>query len=131
MDKSPNWITVDRYFHPTEAHIAAGKLKSEGIPVFLLGVNHASANWLLSNALGGIQLQVPKDFIEDARKLLAETVDVENDDERCPRCGFTDSSSMNNSRKVAFLAVHLFSIPLPWQTRRRHCHSCGAEWSSD
>lgn len=34
----PNWTTVDRFFHPTDAHIAAGKLKSEGIPVFLFSV---------------------------------------------------------------------------------------------
>ena len=129
--QSPGWTTVDRYFHPTEAHIAAGKLESEGIPVFLLGINHASANWLLSNALGGIRLQVPKNFVEDAKQLLSETVEIGDEGEMCPRCGSTESSPMNNSRKVAFLAVHLFSIPLPWQSRRRHCDSCGAEWRSD
>ncbi len=130
-DRSPNWTTIDRYFHPTEAHIAAGKLESEGIPVFLLGINHASANWLLSNALGGIRLQVPQDYVEEAKHLLSETVDIDEDGETCPRCGSVDLSTMNNTRKVAFLAVHLFSIPLPWQSRRRHCDSCGAEWSSD
>ncbi|MDJ0792746.1 MAG: DUF2007 domain-containing protein [Woeseiaceae bacterium] len=130
-EQSPNWTTVDRYFHPTEAHIAAGKLEAEGIPVFLLGINHASANWLLSNALGGIRLQVPEDFVEDAKQLLAEIVAIDEDREICPRCGSADSSPMNNSRKIAFLAVHLFSIPLPWQSKRRHCDSCGAEWISE
>lgn len=130
-EQPPNWTTVDRYFHPTDAHIAAGKLESEGIPVFLLGINHASANWLLSNALGGIRLQVPEDYIEDARKLLSETVAFDKDGEKCPRCGSADSSPMNNTRKIAFLAVHLFNIPLPWQSRQRHCDSCGKEWSSD
>ena len=66
--QEPNWTTVDRFFHPTDAHIAAGKLESEGIPVFLLGINHASANWLLSNALGGIRIQVPAKYVDDARK---------------------------------------------------------------
>jgi len=124
-----NWTTVDRFFHPTDAHIAAGKLESEGIPVFLLGINHASANWLLSNALGGIRLQVPASYVDDARQLLAQIAEPSNDGEdKCPECGGSDISAMSNSRKVAFLAVHLFSIPIPWRTNRRHCQSCGAEW---
>ena len=124
-----NWTTVDRFFHPTEAHIAAGRLKSEGIPVYLLGINHASANWLLSSALGGIRLQVPAAYVDDARRFLAQIVKPSDDDEdRCPDCGGKDTSAMSNSRKIAFLAVHLFSIPLPWHKNRRRCLSCGAEW---
>jgi len=133
QDKSqdPNWTTVDRFFHPTDAHIAAGKLESEGIPVFLLGINHASANWLLSNALGGIRLQVPANLIDDARQLLTEIAEPsEHGESECPKCGATDTTAMSNSRKIAFLAVHLFSIPLPWQSNRRHCQSCGAEWAT-
>ena len=124
-----NWTTVDRFFHPTDAHIAAGKLESEGIPVFLLGINHASANWLLSNALGGIRLQVPANQVDDARQLLAQIAEPSDVGEiECPECGGWDTTAMSNSRKIAFLAVHLFSIPLPWNKNRRHCQTCGAEW---
>lgn len=123
------WITVDRFFHPTVAHIAAGKLESEGIPVFLLGINHASANWLLSNALGGIRLQVPASHEDAARQLLAQIAGPgDNGETDCPKCGGMETTAMSNSRKIAVLAVHLFSIPLPWRTNRRHCQSCGAEW---
>jgi len=129
--QEPNWTTVDRFFHPTDAHIAAGKLESEGIPVFLLGINHASANWLLSNALGGIRIQVPAKYVDDARKILAEIAKPsERDGPVCPQCGSSDTSAMSNSRKIAFLAVHFFSIPWPWRSDRRHCQSCGAEWES-
>lgn len=127
--QKPKWTTIDRFFHPTDAHIAAGKLQSEGIPVFLLGINHASANWLLSNALGGIRLQVPASHVDDARQLLAQIAKPNDEGEsECPECGGSDTTAMSNSRKIAFLAIHLFSIPLPWQTNRRHCQSCGAEW---
>jgi predicted RNA-binding Zn-ribbon protein involved in translation (DUF1610 family) len=127
--RNSNWTTVDRFFHPTDAHIAAGKLESEGIPVFLLGIHHASANWLLSNALGGIRLQVPAGRVEDARRLLAQIAGPIHESEfACPECGGSDTTAMSNSRKIAFVAVHLFSIPLPWQANRRHCQSCGAEW---
>ena len=129
ISQNPNWTTVDRFFHPTVAHIAAGKLESEGIPVFLLGINHASANWLLANALGGIRLQVPASHVDDARLLLAQMAGPGDEGEiECPECGGSDTTAMSNSRKIAFLAVHLFSIPLPWRTNRRHCQSCGAEW---
>ena len=129
--QNPNWTTVDRYFHPTDAHIAAGKLESEGIPVFLLGINHASANWLLSNALGGIRLQVPSSYVDDARRLLEQVAAPDEDGEfTCPACGGSDTTAMSNSRKIAFLAIHLFSVPLPWQGNRRHCQSCGAEWET-
>lgn len=127
--QDPNWTTVDRFFHPTEAHIAAGKLKSEGIPVFLLGINHASVNWLISTALGGIRLQVPADFVDEARQLLTQIAGpIERGEPECPECGGSDTTAMSNSRKIAFLAVHLFSIPVPWQSDRRHCQSCGADW---
>ena len=129
-ERPPNWTTVERYFHPTEAHIAAGKLESEGIPVYLLGINHASANWLYSNALGGIRLQVPADYVEAAKQLLSGIVEIQPDGEHCPRCGSVETSSMSNSRRIALLSVHLFSLPLPWQSRRRHCESCGYEWDS-
>ncbi len=123
------WTTIDRFFHPTDAHIAAGRIESEGIPVFLLGINHASVNWLISNALGGIQVQVPANYAEEARAILAEVAEHQAEqDDLCPKCGSVETSAMSNSRKVAFLAVHLFSIPVPWRNARRHCQACGYEW---
>ena len=121
-------MTIDRFLHPTDAHIAAGKLESEGIPVFLLGINHASAFWLLSPALGGIQLQVPLDYVEDAKQLLSETFEDEDEELACPNCGSTESSAMNNSRRIAIFALHIFNVPLPWLANRRHCDKCATEW---
>lgn len=134
MESEPQdvqWTTVDRFFHPTDAHIAAGRLRSDGIPVFLLGINHASVNWLLSNALGGIRLQVPAHFVDEARVILADTTQAGSEqNDLCPRCGSSDTSAMSNSRKIAFIAIHLFSLPLPWRNSRRHCQACDAEWST-
>jgi hypothetical protein len=44
----PNWTTVDRFFHPTDAHIAAGKLESEGIPADLRHCQSCGAEWKAS-----------------------------------------------------------------------------------
>ena len=123
-------MTVDRYFHPTEAHIAAGRLTSEGIPVNLLGINHASMNWLIAQALGGIRLQVPAGFVDAAREILASEVVIEEaDDESCPKCGSIDTTAHTDSWKISLLAVHLLNIPIPWRRDRRKCNQCAATWA--
>lgn len=130
MNTDPKtFVTIDRFFHPTEAHIAAGVLQAEGIPVHLLGINHASANWLVTGALGGIQLQVPAEFAALSRKLIADVQPLDDPEiNRCPNCGSLDISSTSGSWKLAFLAVHLFSIPLPWRKDRKRCQDCRSEW---
>ncbi len=127
----PQWVTIERYYHPTDAHIAAGRVESEGIPVFLHGINHASANFWLANALGGIQLQVPAEFAATARSALQESREIASEyAERCPQCGGNDVGVASNSWKIAFFAVHLLSVPVPWRKERRHCTTCGAEWEA-
>lgn len=64
-------VTVARYIDVTEAHIAAGLLESEGVPVHAIDVNHVSANPLLGIGLGGVRLQVPISFEHRAREVLA------------------------------------------------------------
>lgn len=67
---SETLVTIGKYLDVTEAHIAAGLLQSEGIPVYPLDINHASTNPLLGIGLGGVRLQVPARFEEQARRLL-------------------------------------------------------------
>ena len=124
-----DWVTIDRYFHPTEAHISAGRLEAEGIPVFLLGINHASTNWLITTAIGGIQVQVPADMAADARAILAEIDKARHDEEiSCPLCGGSKLAPPDTRWRISFLSLHLFSIPLPWKWDKRRCLDCSAEW---
>lgn len=125
-------VTVESYLHPTEAHIAAGRVRAEGIPVHLHGINHVSANWLIANALGGIRLQVPAQHVAHAKEILATDVHFEPPDlDVCPACGSTDTTTHSTAWKISFLAVHLLNIPLPWSKNRRRCQACGNSWSGD
>lgn len=127
-------VTVDRYLHPTDAYIAAGRLESEGIPVFLLGINHASANWLITNALGGIRLQVPFEYVEDARSILSIEATYQDDEavaDRCPGCGGTNTTVHSTAWKFSLLAIHLLSVPIPWGKDQRQCDDCGHTWKPD
>jgi hypothetical protein len=124
------WTTIDRFFHPTEAHIAAGRLMAEGIPVNLLGINHVSANWLLANALGGIHLQVPLQYVDVSRDILSSAATVEEpDSEKCPKCGSRDTTSHTTAWKLSLLAIHLFNFPLPLRKGGRRCEECCAAWT--
>ena len=125
-----SWVTIEHFYHPIEAHIAAGRLKSEGIPVFLHGINHATANWLITTALGGIRLQVPGNAVGEAKEILAASFSTETAEEKCcPVCGSGNTSVLSGSWRIALLAIHLFSIPLPWKKNRRFCSDCQNEWS--
>jgi hypothetical protein len=64
-------ITIARYSLAIEAHIARAKLESEGIPAFVADEHTITADWLYSNAMGGVRLQVPDACVEQARTILA------------------------------------------------------------
>lgn len=53
------------------AHIAMGRLQTEGIPCWLADENLVQTDWLYSIAVGGIKLQVEPDYAERARRVLA------------------------------------------------------------
>ena len=44
--------------YPADAQIIKGKLESEGVSVFLLDENTLNSDPLISNAIGGVKLQV-------------------------------------------------------------------------
>ena len=129
-EKAEQLLTVGRFFNPIEAQIAAGLLESEGIPVVLLSINHVSVYWLMANALGGIQLQVPAGLAEKAQQILAEQEsEAGTGDDLCPKCGSPSEPARSNTWRISVLAVHLIAVPLPWRRARRRCQACRHEWS--
>ena len=64
-------VTIAVYVSPHEAGMAKGELEAYGIPAFVADEFAIGANPLLSNALGGIKVQVPAKFVEEARQILS------------------------------------------------------------
>ncbi len=64
--------TVASFSFPHEAHIARAKLESESIPATLADEHTIAMQWLYSNALGGVKVQVPTPFAERAIEILAQ-----------------------------------------------------------
>lgn len=121
-------VTVGSYSFPYEAHLARAKLESEGIPAFVADEHTINMQWLYSQALGGVKVQVPEDFAEQARELLEEDLaqrPIEQELINCPQCGACEFAYLVRGKRVAYLLFWLLGFPL-WRVRRqRECRVCG------
>lgn len=80
-------ITIARFDNPVTANIAKARLDAAGIPALLADEHTVSMNWLLSNAIGGVRLQVPDEYAVRAMDLLEEDLSDE-----VPDSGIDDGS---------------------------------------
>jgi hypothetical protein len=77
-----NLVTVAKCSLPGEAHAIRMRLESEGIPVFLFDEFTITMDWLLSNAIGGVKVQVPDHSLARARQILGIMEEEEQEAER-------------------------------------------------
>lgn len=132
-------VTVATFSFPHEAHIARGRLEALGIPAIVLDEHTVNMDWLYSNAMGGVRLQVPDAFVAQAEAALDDDEPLELADIPaeelgpppaplyCPHCGGVLGESYRSGRRPALLTWLVFGFPLwPVQEQRR-CTACGAE----
>lgn len=111
------FTTVAHYHDPIEAHIARGLLASQGIDAHLGDEHLMMANWEWRLAVGGVKLRVPAEQAQRAGDVLraAEQGDyvLEEDPSETAALQLPDRES--RSSRLAWIALMLFSIPLPWR----------------
>jgi len=134
---SPSLVTLQHFRDIPEALLAKGKLESAGIDCILADGNLVRMDWLLSNAIGGIRLQVRQQDLEFARALLDEPIPPEFQDEdlgetflqpRCPRCYSLDIGFEKLNRFWTYGLWLLLSVPIPIRKANWKCYTCGVEW---
>ncbi|WP_339667846.1 DUF2007 domain-containing protein [Dasania marina] len=124
-------ITISTYSFPYEAQIARAKLDSEGVPAFVADEQTINMQWLYSNAMGGVRLQVPADFVEIAKEILSEdcseelTERVDSEFIPCPVCGSNKTEYYQFGRRWAFLAFIVINFPLFPIKSGIKCKECG------
>ena len=106
-----------------DVQIIKGKLESEGIPVFLRDENTLNSDPLISNAIGGVKLQV---YAKDKEKAIAVynevrayAIDTNGDPIKCPNCK-AEKSEAYYERKTIFHKLFPF-----FEKRKYKCLSCG------
>ena len=133
----PSLVTIQHFRDIPEALLAKGKLESAGIDCVLADGNLVRMDWLLSNAIGGIRLQVPKHDLESAQAVLEEPIPPEFGEEelgeayvqpRCPRCCSLDFGFEKIDRFWTYGLWLLLSFPIPIRKGSWKCYTCGIEW---
>ena len=135
------FTTVAAYTDPIEAQLALGLLQAEGIPARLDDTGTAIANWEWRLAIGGMRLRVPDAQVVHARRVLAaleageyalddtfpadgagpaaEHAASRDDDARDAHAAALEAPFRESrSSRLAWAALMLFGIPLPWRRRR-------------
>lgn len=97
------------------------KLEGSGIEAFIADETLVSLNWLYSNAIGGIRLQVK----EEEKERALEILEMEPSEEglvQCPNCG----SQKIKYRKIGPAAAICLIIGfiLPVGTNKLDCQDC-------
>jgi hypothetical protein len=130
-------ITVATYSFPYEAEISRATLESNGIMAFVADAHTINMQWLYSNAMGGVRVQVQRKNFEAARLILntdysslveseIENDEAENDgaEYKCSKChGITEPYT--KGKKTAFLVFFLLGFPLFFYQHGVKCKSCG------
>ncbi len=113
-------ITIANFSHAIEAHLSKMRLESEGIECFIADEFTVAANWLFSNAIGGVKLNVKESDVEGALEVLQQApvdmdtvdvgVEVEEDEPRCPECSSPDIHYERFSRRVVLLSIGIRTL---------------------
>ncbi len=113
--------TVAAFSTPTEAHLLVARLTSAGIAAAVRDEFTVTFNWLLSNAIGGVKVEVP-DEDYDAARAIAVMPPTEDALLRCPYCGSSDTSVRVLSVFRALCMI--LKLPIPMTVAVVDCHAC-------
>lgn len=75
-----DWKTVASYPTSFEANLAKARLEEEGIRVFVANAAMVDTAWHLSNATGGVRVEVPRSDVTRAGGILAHKGKVPHDE---------------------------------------------------
>lgn len=117
------FYTLGAFEYAADVQVIKGKLESEGVPVFLRDENTLNSDPLISNAIGGVKLQVyTKDkerAIEIYNEIRAYAVDDRDKPIICPNCKAQKSESYYERNGIFYKLFPFF------EKRKYRCLKCG------
>ena len=131
------FVNIARFQYSSEAQTVKGKLQSEGIQVFLVDQVLIDTDPLVSQAVGGIKLNVYTEDEERARAILKEIESYSLDDEGkpvvCPKCESARVKVYTHIKDVRSFLAFLFSfltfaLPIHYKYDY-HCENCEENFS--
>lgn len=141
------WVTLMTFTYPHESYVIRGVLQAAGIETFLKDEITVQVDNFLSNAVGGIQLQVISGQVDNAREVLmlngylddkgkpvvekkhVEVLDMEQQDGTlCPFCKSENTTETKTASMVTVISLLLFRLPLPVFKKDNYCFDCESSW---
>ncbi len=133
-----NLITVQRLYTSIDAHLLQNYLESEDIESFILDEFTVDVNPLISNAIGGVRLQVREEDVERALEVIEiykhkPYLDKAGDEVKCPKCEstrlFGNFNSMKNAGSIFAAITSIFFGVFPiYRKRVYRCKECDTEF---
>jgi hypothetical protein len=127
-------VTVRQFRDLPDAMLAKSALASAGISAFLGNENTVRVQWVWSNLIGGISLQVRAEDQAAAEEVLSQPIPpafesdgVEYEQPRCPYCQSLDIDYESVNPKVGLASI-IVAVPIPWPQNSWTCRACGKEW---
>ena len=136
-----NLIRIKYYQNAIEANRDKQILAEKGIESYIANEQTIQSDWLLSQAIGGIQLQVFEENVEVAKKILEDfknekkpdlevehTIKNSDFDFVCPKC---DSNHLYQSEEpdglfgISWLFI---GIPIKFKSGKYVCYYCENEF---
>jgi len=123
-------ITIASFSKPENAHLLRMRLEAGGVTAYILDENTVQMDWLISNAIGGVRVQIAEEDIENAREILSEVLPVapSNDHPICPSCASKNTAPHELPHRLSFLSLGLIGFPLLFAKHQWKCADCGKTW---
>lgn len=130
-------VTIKTFSYDHETILYEPKFKAEGIEYFLADQKTIAIDPLVSNAIGGIKLQVKIEDEERARKLVSE-IDANNHQSNLGDViivgGQKFEKTLDECPKCESEEIYLYKQSIleglfrPFQKRTKYCKSCHHKW---
>lgn len=126
--------TIATFSKPEEAHLFRMRLEAAGIPAFVQDEYMVQMDWLYSNAIGGVRVQIADEDVPAAREFLeadTEQISQNSVSPTCPACGSDDT--IPDPFPHRFSLFGFFETELPFLTfrNRLRCRSCNCVFRVD
>lgn len=140
--------TVARFSTPEEAHLFRTRLEAAGLEAYVQDENFVQLNWLMSNAVGGVRVQVADEDFDSAREFFSgeAAYEVPHVSEfPCPSCASERTAVDASPRRLGALTMLLLMFgqwllavvsvivflgkrEFRYSHRRWRCHACNHLW---
>ncbi len=136
-------VRIKYYQNAIEANRDKQILAEEGVESWIANEQTVQSDWLLSQAIGGIQLQVFEEDREKALKILDEfaseetaleaehTIEDPEFDFLCPACGSNHIYRDEKPGGIFGISILLLGIPFKVPAQQYHCYHCGNQFERE